>query len=113
EAADQGKWWQFIQLMGGATTNRKNNPIKLMKIDSKERGKYGDPIGQKICGVQTDSIQLPTRLHQWRIERCAVNTEQPERRSAMRPSGSGSDRENTFAAQPPWSSVNNCTENNY
>ena len=85
-----------------------------MKVECKELGKYGDPIGQKICGVKTDSIQLPTRLHQWRIERCAVNTEQTERRSAKRPSGSdnGSDREAAFAAQPPWSSVNNCTQDN-
>ena len=90
--------------MGGVTSTRKDNPIKLMKIESKELGKYGDPIGQKICGVQTDSIQLPTRLHQWRIERCTVNTEPTEWRSAKHPSGSGSDREAAFAAQPPWSS---------
>ena len=79
QAADQNKWWQFIQLMGGTTSKRKDNPIKLLKIESKELGKYGDPIGQKICGVQTDSLQLPTRLHQWRIEKCAVNTEPTER----------------------------------
>lgn len=109
QAADQNKWWQFIQLMGGVTSKRKDNPIKLLKIESKELGKYGDPIGQKICGVKTDSIQLPTRLHQWRIEWCVVNSERTERRSIMRPSGSGSDREDAFAAQPPWSSVNNCT----
>ena len=98
QAADQGKWWQFIQLMGGATTNRKNNPIKLMKIDSKERGKYGDPIGQKICGVETDSFQLLTRLHQWHIERCAVNTEVTEKNSAKRPQRSVSDCGGAFAA---------------
>lgn len=111
QAADQGHWWQFVQLMGGATTNRKDIPIKLMKIDSKERGKYGDPIGKKICGVETDTIQLPTRLHQWQIQKITVDTESTERRSAKRPSGSdsGSNREAAFAAQPPWSSVNNCT----
>ncbi|WP_305265561.1 hypothetical protein [Nitrosomonas sp.] len=78
-------------------------------MESKELGKYGDPIGQIICGVETDTIHLPTRLRQWRIERCTVNTKQAERRSAKRPSGSGSDREDAFAAQPPWSSVNNYT----
>lgn len=98
EAADQGKWWQFIQLMGGATTNRKDNPIKLMKIDSKELGKYGDPIGKKICGVETDTIQLPTRLHQWHIERCAVNAEVTEKISAKRPQRSVSDYGGAFAA---------------
>ena len=97
--------------MGGATTNRKDNPIKLMKIDSKERGKYGDPIGKKICGIETETIQLPTRLHQWHILKIAVDTETTEWLSAKRLSGSdnGSDREAAFAAQPPWSSVNNCT----
>jgi len=98
QAADQGRWWQFIQLMGGTTAKRKDNPIKLMKIDSKERGKYGDPIGKKICGVETDTAQLPTRFHQWHIERCAVNPELIERRSAKRPHGSGSDRGGAFAA---------------
>ncbi|GJL75740.1 replication endonuclease [Nitrosomonas sp.] len=110
QAADQGKWWQFIQLMGGASAKRKDSPIRLMKEESTELGKYGDPIGQKICGVETDTIQLPTRLHQWRIERCSVYTES-ERQSTMRPNGSASDREDAFAAQPPWSSVNNCTGN--
>ena len=115
QAADQGHWWQFIQLMGGVTSKRKDNPIKLMKIDSTERGKYGDPIGQKICGVETDTIQLPTRLHQWQIQKITVDTEQIERQSPKRPNGSdnGSDREAAFAAQPPWSSVNNCTQENY
>ncbi|SFL09537.1 Bacteriophage replication gene A protein (GPA) [Nitrosomonas aestuarii] len=108
QAADQGKWWQFIQLMGGASAKRKDNPIRLMKEESTELGKYGDPIGQKISGVETDTIQLPTRLHQWRIERCSVYTES-DRQSAKRPNGSASDREAAFAAKPPWSSVNNCT----
>ena len=106
--ADQGKWWQFIQLMGGTTARRKDITIKLMKIDSKERGKYGDPIGQKICGVETDTIQLPTRLHQWQIQKITVDTEPAERRSAKRPSGS----DKAATTRPPWSSVNNCTYKN-
>lgn len=32
QAADQNKWWQFIQLMGGVTSKRKDNPIKLTQI---------------------------------------------------------------------------------
>lgn len=98
QAADQGKWWQFIQLMGGATAMRKDNPIKLMRIDSKERGKYGDPIGKKICGVETDTAQLPTRLHQWHIERCVVDAETTKNKSAKRPQGSASDCGGAFAA---------------
>jgi hypothetical protein len=110
QAADQGHWWQFIQLMGGATANRKDNPIKLMKIDSKEPGKYGDPIGKKTCGVETDTVQLPTRLHQWQILKCKIEESSTADHSKMRLSGSGCDRKNAVAAQPPWSSVNNYTE---
>lgn len=84
--------------MGGTTAKRKDNPIKLMKIDSKERGKYGDPIGQKICGVETDSFQLLTHLHQWHIKRCAVNAEVTEKNSAKRPQRSVSDCGGAFAA---------------
>lgn len=78
-AADQGKWWQFIQLLGGTTTKRKDSPIRLMKEERKELGKYGDPIGQKICGVETDSIQLLTRLYQWRIEKTTTDEQSTSR----------------------------------
>ena len=109
QAADQGKWWLFIQLMDGSTAKRKDNPIKLMKIDSQEPGKYGDPIGKKICGVETETIQLPTRLHQWRIEKYVEENVLILNGKILRLSGSGCDRKNAVAAQPPWSSVNNCT----
>lgn len=74
-------------------------------------GQVRRPNRQKISGVETDTIQLPTRLHQWRIEKCTVKIEPTERRNAKRTSGSVSDREAAFAVQPPWSSssVNNCT----
>ncbi len=110
QAADNNKWWQFMQLMGGSTAKRKDYPISLLKENIGKLGKYGDPIGEKICGVKTDSIQLPTRLHQWRIGRCTVERSSTIDHDSMRLSGSGCDRKNAVAAQPPWSSVNNCTK---
>ena len=83
-AADQNKLWQFIQLMGGVTSKRKDNPITLLEVESKELGKYGNPIGQKICGVQIDSIQLPARLHQWHIPKYTLDIEPTERRSRLK-----------------------------
>ena len=55
--------------MGGPNVKRKDQPIKLAKENIEELGKYGEPIGAKICGVQTDSITLSTRLHQWHIKK--------------------------------------------
>ena len=64
--------------MGGTTTKRKDCPIKLAKEDTRELGKYGEPMGERICGVQTDAIVLPTRLHRWRIEK--LNTKRLDAR---------------------------------
>ncbi|PSJ16214.1 hypothetical protein C7H79_14615 [Nitrosomonas supralitoralis] len=47
------------------------------------------------------------------IQTFTINTESIERRSEKSTNGSGSDHEAAFAAQPPWSSVNNCTKNHY
>ncbi|HEU0282772.1 MAG TPA: replication endonuclease, partial [Gallionella sp.] len=90
-AADKGEWWRFIQLMGGTTAKRKDHPIKLAKEDYGELGRYGEPVGERICGVQTESITLPTRLHQWHIEKQkhvsgSTQSARPER-AAARPDG--------------------------
>lgn len=67
QAADKGEWRRFIQLMGGTSVKRKDQPIRLAKETIEELGKYGEPIGEKICGVQTNAIVLSTRQHQWHI----------------------------------------------
>lgn len=67
EAADSGNWAQFLMVLGGATPKRSTLPVKLAKVESNETGKYGDPVGKRIIGVEADSIILPTRIHQWKI----------------------------------------------
>ena len=67
EAADSGNWAQFLKVLGGATPKRSALPVKLAKEDSEETGKYGDPVGKKIIGVEADSIILQTRIHHWII----------------------------------------------
>jgi replication gene A protein len=113
-AADKGKWARFVQLMGGVTAKRQDHPIELFKEDLEEPGKYGDPIKQRICGIRTGGLELRTRFYRWHIVKAVTDKQSTERLDAKRPSGSASDREDAFAAKPPWSSVNNCTkDNNY
>ncbi|MCO6433720.1 replication endonuclease [Nitrosomonas nitrosa] len=115
QAADQAQWGRFIQLMGGITTNRKAILIKLMKEECTEPGKYGDPKGKRICGLQTDTIMLPTRLHQWSIKKAAKEDKQEQLTQinqgfdAKRKCGSEAIRTDVAAENLPWSSVNNCT----
>jgi hypothetical protein len=114
-AADKGKWSQFIRLMGGVNANRQDHPVKLIKEDSAELGKYGDPIKQRICGVMTDDMKLYTRCLCWKIEKGVVDKSSTnlDKVKFSKRGGGGCDREGDFAAQPPWSSVNNCTQENY
>lgn len=82
------------------TGNRK------LKADSKEPEKYGD----QICGVETDSIRLQTRLQQWRIQNvCSKNTNQLNDEAQSIHTRAAATVGAHFAAQPPWSSVNNST----
>lgn len=65
EAADTGKWAEFLKILGGAAPLRKDLPIQLDKKESEEPGKYGDPIGKQIIGIIANTTKLKTRVHQW------------------------------------------------
>lgn len=67
--ADQGDWKSFVDLMGGPSYPRKNRPLKLGKVWIDKPGRYGEPLGWQIKGVQMNSLFIPTRIHTWRIER--------------------------------------------
>lgn len=67
EAADAGNWAQFLRVLGGATTKRKDLPIQLAKIECNEMDKYGDLKGLQVVGVKAQAITLQTRIHQWVI----------------------------------------------
>lgn len=105
--------------MGGTTTKRNDIPIKLMKEECTDPGKYGDPKGKRICGLQTDSILLPTRLHQWSIKKAVKDDKQEQLKQltqinqgfdARRLCGSEATRTDAAAENLPWSSVNNSTQ---
>lgn len=67
QAADTGDWGLFIVLMGGCQSKRNEQPVKLSKCWSDKPGKYGEPIGWEIMGLEADEQFLITRVHQWMI----------------------------------------------
>lgn len=69
EAADNGKWDQFLLAMGGTDTPRKNLPIKLHKVWSDKPGRYGFPIGPQTAGVSSGALIVTSRIHSWNIMR--------------------------------------------
>ena len=63
---------------------RADFPLALTRIWSDRLGRYGEPVGYKVQGVQAGNVVVATRLHEWKI----------------RLSGQ---------LLHPWSPVNNCT----
>lgn len=68
-AADSGKWADFVMLMRGPQVTRKEIPVRLAKVWSDEPGRYGEPVGYSVFGVTAGAITLTTRFHKWTIEK--------------------------------------------
>ncbi|MDP2265599.1 MAG: replication endonuclease, partial [Thiobacillus sp.] len=103
--ADQGDWQAYVKLMGGPMAPRKVHPLKLARVWSDQLGQYGEALGWQIKGVEHENLFIPTRFHQWRIERRPLDTLPLERILST-------DFENSAKPEPcsPWTCVNNCTQ---
>ncbi|HHQ4650987.1 TPA: replication endonuclease [Aeromonas hydrophila] len=101
-AADNNRWGDFIDAMGGIDLPRKEHLIRLSKRLDEAANKYGEDV-LKLMGVITDIGQTTavTRTEGWQIVRKGVTGSDLGERSELQ-SGGGS--------RPPRSSVNNCTK---
>lgn len=103
EAADKGDWGRFVQVMGGINAKRDERPVALVKIWTDEPGRYREPKGFRVFGVEAEQVVLPTRNHRWNISRRQGETGE-EVRGGL--SGSEGERERGGAerhgaAEPP------------
>lgn len=67
QAADQGNWCQYMEIMGGHTALRKDWPIGLAKEEIDALNSYGEPIGQVIVGINVGQITYRSKVHVWEI----------------------------------------------
>jgi len=67
QAADNGNWCQYMEIMGGHTATRKDCPIGLAKADIDKLNQYGEPIGQIIVGISLGSETYRSKTHTWTI----------------------------------------------
>lgn len=86
QAEDDGDWKTFVQLMGGPTMKRKDQPLKLAKAWSDKPGKYGEPLGWQVFGLEADYLVLPSRIHQWTVQ---ARSERIERQNPGKRTGQG------------------------
>ncbi|WP_445399920.1 replication endonuclease [Zobellella sp. An-6] len=110
-AADTGKWAQFVEAMGGIDSPRRDHLIKLAHIIKPASSKYGEDVARLLglrtidittsvngipTGVMVGVSEAQTRHQGWTLSRTGLGE-----RSEL-PSSGGS--------RAPWSSDNNCTE---
>jgi hypothetical protein len=74
--------------MGGPTASRKTHPIRLHKVWSDAAGRYGEPLGEQIKGVEGDDFTVVSRTHVWEIVKAwkrAARPGKPEQEAASGP----------------------------
>lgn len=109
-AADNNRWGDFIDAMGGIDLPRKEHLIRLSKRLDEAANKYGEDV-LKLMGVITDIGQTTavTRTEGWQIVRKGVTGSGlgEQREPAV---GERSELQSGGGNRPPRSSVNNCTK---
>lgn len=58
QAADTGDWEAFCTVMGGTNCPREQQPIQLEKVWSDRPGRYGEPIGEIVFGVNCGAVTV-------------------------------------------------------
>ncbi|WFC12693.1 replication endonuclease [Aeromonas salmonicida] len=109
-AADNNRWGDFINAMGGIDAPRKEHLIRLSKRLDEAANKYGEDV-IKLLGVISDVGQTTatTRTEGWQIVRKGAEVQGlgEQREHAV---GERSELPLSSGSCAPWSSVNNCTE---
>ncbi|MGL6403443.1 replication endonuclease [Aeromonas hydrophila] len=109
-AADNNRWGDFIDAMGGIDLPRKEHLIRLSKRLDEAANKYGEDV-LKLMGVITDIGQTTaiTRTEGWQIVRKGVTGSGlgEQREPAV---GERSELQSGGGSRHPRSSVNNCTK---
>ena len=67
-AADAGDWKRFTELMGGPVARRVERPVSVARVWSDEPGRYWEPKGYCVIGVEAAGKVVATRQHNWKIE---------------------------------------------
>ncbi len=68
KTADTGDWHNFMNLVGGHAVPKNDTSITLLKVWSDALGKYGEPLGYTIKGLEYDGVTYISRIHTWKIE---------------------------------------------
>ncbi|MFT4756961.1 MAG: hypothetical protein ACI91R_001611, partial [Vicingaceae bacterium] len=72
-AADDGNWQAFVNLLGGPTASRKEQPLRAHHIKKERPNKYGELIKQIKGIVYQGAQKIITRIRTWEVRPVAIN----------------------------------------
>lgn len=113
QAADRGDWAEFTELMGGPTIDRKSQPVKLKHAFNEEVGRYGEPKGDQIIGLEINGETVIRPGHDWEfrwapsetgVDLVVTSGDGPERNCTQFQDGAGTVSESGPAPVPKRSS---------
>ena len=122
-AADSGQWANYLKVQGGATLERKCQPIQLWSIESVDMttgalkaSRYGETV-KRTKGLDCVGAITITRTKEWTIQpkaAAAGESDEGADTSVIRSSAVLAAAVDFLQAasllSSPWSSVNNCTQ---
>ena len=75
EAADKGKWADFVKLMGGVFCKRNEQaigPLYKEKLDTEtgelKQSYFDGVVSISLRGIKLGEKEVITRIHEWRLE---------------------------------------------
>jgi hypothetical protein len=74
EAANSGNWKDFVELSGGPTATRKNQPLRAFHVAKEKPNKYGEAV-TKILGLLFKSTNcIKTKIRKWTVRPACSST---------------------------------------
>ncbi len=68
EAADGGRWADYVRRMGGIEIRRRDRTLSLWRVDYEKENRYGEPSPPAVEGVEHFALELcRTRMREWQI----------------------------------------------
>jgi hypothetical protein len=101
QAADNGDWKRYVELMGGVCLQLKDQPLRALMVPKTTETKYHE-IADQLKGLVGSAGRVVTRIYEWTIGRTKPSEDDLQFSGSCEVSVRG-------ANAPPWSSVNNCT----
>ena len=67
DAADTGNWKSFVELSGGPTAQRKDQPLRALHVTKDEPNKYGEAVNKLLGLIYRGKEKIQTKIREWTV----------------------------------------------